>query len=148
MYLFNDAICLFAGKSQPRTSVGNHALPGPLEITGTLQTISEKDHESVTALLGAWGELLLHDLASTGNLKSQDCCSDEAAKHGECYGKVGHGQCRDYMRTLPALESDECEFSKTERTFGYIETDGVFSFSLPSANESCFFFFGRFSGLW
>lgn len=115
MFRVNYAKLFFSsstGKTQPRTSVGTHALPSPLDITDTLQSIPERDHESVTALLGAWGELLLHDLASTGNLRSQDCCSDEAKRHGECYGKVGHGQCRDYMRTLPALQPEECEFSK------------------------------------
>ncbi|EFA09156.2 hypothetical protein TcasGA2_TC005493 [Tribolium castaneum] len=97
------------GRSQPRQSVTTHALPSPLDVAVTLQTVPATPHESVTALLGAWSELLLHDLASTGNLKSQDCCSD-GRKHGECYGRVGHGQCREYMRTLPAIDMDDCDF--------------------------------------
>ncbi|CAH0563572.1 unnamed protein product [Brassicogethes aeneus] len=99
------------GKTQPRQSNSNHALPSPLDVASTLQTIPSRNHESVTALLGAWSELLLHDLASTGNLKSQDCCSDEAKTHGECYGKLSNGQCREYMRTLPAVDSDSCKFN-------------------------------------
>ncbi|CAH1108455.1 unnamed protein product [Psylliodes chrysocephalus] len=97
-------------KSQPKQSVSSHSLPSPLDVAATLQNNPATKHESVTALLGAWTELLLHDLASTGNMKSQDCCSDNAKKHGECYGKLGNGQCREYMRTLPAVDMDTCEF--------------------------------------
>lgn len=96
----------------PRQSGTTHALPSPLDVAATLQNIPSKKHESVTALLGAWSELLLHDLASTGNLKSQDCCSEDARNHGECYGRVGHGQCREYMRTLPAVDMDDCAFGR------------------------------------
>ncbi|XP_072375481.1 chorion peroxidase-like, partial [Diabrotica undecimpunctata] len=97
-------------KSQPKQSVTSHSLPSPIDVASTLQSNPATKHESVTALLGAWTELLLHDLASTGNMKSQDCCSDNAKKHGECYGKLGNGQCREYMRTLPAVDMDTCEF--------------------------------------
>ena len=103
-----------------------HALPSPLEAAATLQTVPAAPHESVTALLGAWGELLLHDLASTGNLRSQDCCSDDGMSHGECYGRVGHGQCREYMRTLPAVDMDDCgfgEFCNQEKLETQMATD-------------------------
>lgn len=100
------------GISKPRESTHNHHLPSAQDVASTLQNIPAEKHESVTALLGAWSELLLHDLASTGNLKSQDCCSDDAKKHAECFGKLGNGQCREYMRTLPAVDMDSCNFSK------------------------------------
>lgn len=104
----------FVGKSLPRQSINsNHALPSPLDVASTLQTIPPKKHESITSLLGAWSELILHDLASTGNLKSQDCCSEDGViNHSECYGRLGNGQCRDYMRTLPAVANRNCPFGK------------------------------------
>lgn len=81
-------------------------------MASTLQNVPASVHESVTSLLGAWSEVVLHDLAGTGNLKGQDCCSDEAYQHGECYGRLGHGQCKEYMRTLPAVDMDDCSFGK------------------------------------
>lgn len=101
----------FAGKSQPRQSSGTHALPSALEIAHAFRNVPEKAHESVTALLGAWSELLLHDLASTGNLKSQKCCSQDST-HGECYGRIGSNHCLEYMRSIPTTENDECHFGK------------------------------------
>ncbi|KAL1488619.1 hypothetical protein ABEB36_014422 [Hypothenemus hampei] len=97
------------GKFQPRSSSLSKPLPNPLDVAATLQTIPSHSHESVTALLGAWSELLLHDLAMTGNLKSYDCCSDNS-NHPECYGRLGNGQCKDYMRTLPSMDIDHCNF--------------------------------------
>ncbi|CAH1129175.1 unnamed protein product [Ceutorhynchus assimilis] len=98
------------GISAPKESVSDSPLRSPLDISVSLQNIATHAHESVTALLGAWSELLLHDLASTGNLKSQSCCDDGKKNHGECYGKLPNGECREYMRTLPAVEMDNCDF--------------------------------------
>ncbi|XP_050297990.1 uncharacterized protein LOC126737238 [Anthonomus grandis grandis] len=99
------------GKSQPRTSSlsTSEPLPNPLEVASTLQSIPSEVHDSVTSLLGAWSEVLLHDLAMTGNLKSEECCSDNSS-HPECYAKLGNGQCKDYMRTLPSVDLDQCSF--------------------------------------
>ncbi|KAF5284358.1 hypothetical protein FQR65_LT13575 [Abscondita terminalis] len=97
------------GISQPRKSIGNHALPTPIEIAKAMQKHEKGSHESVTALLGAWGELLLHDLASTGNLDRSICCTDEPVKHGECYGEIGHGSCMEFMRSVPT-QNPECTF--------------------------------------
>ncbi|XP_050297989.1 peroxidasin homolog isoform X2 [Anthonomus grandis grandis] len=98
------------GKTEPRRSSSGYPLPNPVELSRTLQNIPSKSHESVTALLGAWSELLLHDLASTGNLKSLDCCKRDRKNHGECFGDLGDGECREYMRTLPSVDVDACEF--------------------------------------
>ncbi|XP_074027554.1 uncharacterized protein isoform X2 [Leptinotarsa decemlineata] len=117
------------GKSQPKQSVSSHSLPSPIDIASTLQNNPATKHESVTALLGAWSELLLHDLANTGNLKSQDCCSENAKKHGECYGKLGHGQCREYMRTLPAVDMDSCKFENREQmnlATSYLDASAIY----------------------
>ncbi|KAJ8969968.1 hypothetical protein NQ317_008531 [Molorchus minor] len=99
------------GVSRPRQSVTTHTLPSPLDVASTLQTNPATAHDSVTALLGAWSELLLHDLASTGNLRSQDCCSENAKNNKECYGMVGNGQCLEYMRSLPSVDMDTCNFA-------------------------------------
>lgn len=101
-----------AGKSKPKESANTRPLPSPLDVASALQNNPASQHESVTALLGAWSELLLNDLSNTGNLKSQDCCSENARNNEECYGMVGHGQCREYMRTLPAVDMDVCSFGK------------------------------------
>ncbi|XP_066153356.1 uncharacterized protein [Euwallacea fornicatus] len=98
------------GKSSPRQSGTSQRLPNPLEVSAILQSIPAQSHESVTSLLGAWSELLLHDLAMTGNLKNQDCCSDNAPAHPECYAKLGNGECKEYMRTLPSMDVDQCSF--------------------------------------
>lgn len=80
---------------------------------------AEKHHESVTALLGAWSELLLHDMASTGNMRSYDCCEDNA-NHGECFGRLGNGECQEYMRSLPAVDVDDCKFSEYTTTVSHV----------------------------
>ncbi|KAL1488622.1 hypothetical protein ABEB36_014425 [Hypothenemus hampei] len=96
------------GKSLPRESASSYLLPSPFTISFALRTIPAKNHESVTALLGAWSELLLHDMVGTGNLKSQNCCTGKA--HIECYGKLTDGKCKEYMRSLPAVEANQCHF--------------------------------------
>ncbi|KAL3272932.1 hypothetical protein HHI36_014391 [Cryptolaemus montrouzieri] len=99
------------GISQPRQSATNHALPSVMDVARSIQIMQIQNHESVTALLGAWGELLLHDLAGTGNLKVAHCCGKSNLEdHPECYGRIGVDQCREYMRTLPTMEMDECSF--------------------------------------
>ncbi|XP_066250383.1 uncharacterized protein [Euwallacea similis] len=98
------------GRSQPRQSFTSKPLPSPSEISSILQTIPARNHESVTALFGAWGELLLHDLASTGGLKTQSCCEVQEKAHGECYGELSDGTCMEYMRSLPAMDTDSCKF--------------------------------------
>ncbi|XP_018331432.1 uncharacterized protein LOC108741220 [Agrilus planipennis] len=97
------------GFSQPRLSVKNRPLPGPLDVADSLKSKPIVPHESVTALVGAWSELLLHDLASIGNLRNQECCKSKSI-HPECYGWLGNGQCSEYMRSLPAMDMDDCEF--------------------------------------
>ncbi|XP_076275092.1 uncharacterized protein LOC143206037 [Rhynchophorus ferrugineus] len=96
------------GKFSPRQF--STELPSPILVSSTLQSIPPKSHEYVTSLLGAWAELLLHDLAMTGSLKNQDCCSDSSKRHPECYGQLGDGQCKEYMRTLPSIDLDQCKF--------------------------------------
>lgn len=98
------------GKSQPRRSVSSNPLPSPADVASVLQSIPARNHESVTALLGSWAELLLHDLASTGGLKTHNCCKSQTKVHGECYGKLGNGKCLEYMRSLPAVDTGSCNF--------------------------------------
>lgn len=98
------------GISKPRHSITNHALPSALDVARSIQNTQIENHESVTALLGAWGEFLLHDLAGTGNLKVSRCCDKSKDQHPECYGKISAEQCREYMRTLPTLEMENCNF--------------------------------------
>lgn len=97
-------------KETPRESVSGHALPNVLQVAKAFQQQEpQHDHESVTALLGAWSEFLLHDLASTGNLKSLDCCENNA-QHAECFGRLGNDDCMEYMRTLPSIPKEQCVF--------------------------------------
>ncbi|KAB0798263.1 hypothetical protein PPYR_09256 [Photinus pyralis] len=94
------------GISKPR-----QGLPSSLDVADAMQKQAKGHHESVTALLAAWGELLLHDLASTGNLDRGVCCSNNInVKHGECYGDIGREQCMEFMRSLPAKDVDSCTF--------------------------------------
>lgn len=105
-------ISIFLGISQPRQSVSNHVLPSVSDVARSIQNSQIQNHESVTALLGAWGEFLLHDLAGTGNLKVYQCCGQNVDEHSECYGKISSEQCKEYMRTLPSMEMDECNFGE------------------------------------
>ncbi|KAF7278210.1 hypothetical protein GWI33_008704 [Rhynchophorus ferrugineus] len=99
------------GKSQPKSSFTTFPLPTPQDVAVALQRIPARTHDSVTALLGAWGELLLHDLASTGNLKGRDCCKDKGKRNQECYPLIQNGNCIEYMRTLPSMDKENCQFA-------------------------------------
>lgn len=79
----------------------------------TLHEQPSVQHESVTALLGAWSEFILHDLASTGNMRSLDCCASKT-NLGECLGDIGGGVCKEYMRSLPAVDMDDCLFGNNK----------------------------------
>ncbi|XP_028142829.2 uncharacterized protein LOC114336668 [Diabrotica virgifera virgifera] len=99
------------GKLLPKKSSKNSDLPSPVNIAAMIQKETISKHDSVTALLGAWSELLLHDLASTGNVRSQYCCGNNSQVHQECYGNIGEKNCKEYMRTLPAIDDDNCTFA-------------------------------------
>lgn len=109
VYLTIIYVHIFEGKSKPRQT--DKPLPTPVDVTNALKYQNEKAHESATALLGAWSELLLHDLASTGNLKNPDCCTSDS-DHDECYGHISSEECKDYMRSIPVLDEDSCTFGK------------------------------------
>nr|XP_022916804.1 uncharacterized protein LOC111426494 [Onthophagus taurus] len=98
------------GVSKPRVSsiFDSSPLPSAEEVSYILRQSFSKQHESVTALLGAWSELLLHDLASTGNLRSIDCCSSK--KHEECFTMTG-SSCQEYVRSLPTIDDCTATFS-------------------------------------
>ncbi|XP_030764451.1 uncharacterized protein LOC115888752 [Sitophilus oryzae] len=99
------------GKSLPRESFDSIPLPTSVDVAKEIQKIPAKAHDSLTALLGAWSELLLHDLASTGNLKSKDCCKGTARFNQECYPLVQKGSCKEYLRTLPSMDMEKCNFA-------------------------------------
>lgn len=120
-------IISITGISRPRVSVGTHSLASPLDIAATLQTIPERKHESVTALVGAWSELLLNDLVSVGSMPPVDCCSESAEQHPECYGRLGNGQCKVYMRSLPTSDPESCNFGKL-RVFVAFHLDAKYLF--------------------
>ncbi|CAH1185902.1 unnamed protein product [Phyllotreta striolata] len=98
------------GSSLPRESPTAHKLPNPSEVASAFQEHPAGNHESVTALLGSWGEFLLNDLVSTGNMKSRNCCGEKRGAHRECYVKFDGEKCLEYMRTLPAVDDTTCVF--------------------------------------
>ncbi|XP_017785026.1 PREDICTED: uncharacterized protein LOC108568445 [Nicrophorus vespilloides] len=98
------------GKSKPKLE----NLPSSEEVTRVFKANSDKkSHDSITALLGAWSELLLHDLASTGNLRSGNCCGQ--SPHPECLGKLNEKTCKEYMRSLPAIDKNLCAFEHRDQ---------------------------------
>lgn len=103
---------MVAGKSIPKLSVDTQELPNALDVSSILQQVPSRKHESVTALLGAWSELLYHDLVRPANFKNRQCCKRDAITHQECYRLQKDDRCWEYMRSLPAIEVDSCEFSK------------------------------------
>lgn len=57
--------CLFSGVSQPLSAP---RLPEPmLAVHAAAQLTEPADHDYVTSLLAAWGQLLMDDLIATAN---------------------------------------------------------------------------------
>ncbi|XP_068084351.1 uncharacterized protein [Anabrus simplex] len=101
------------GVSSPRQSVVPQPLPSPQTVARSIQSSSSQSqaHEHVTSLVGIWGEMLLHDIASTLNPDTVQCCN---RAHPECTPLLDQGVCRELMRSLPSITED-CHFDHREQ---------------------------------
>lgn len=124
------------GRSQPRTSVGSHALPPPETIVETLQqSIDETTpHPHITAMLPAWGQLLSYDLIQITSLSNSiKCCKNAkqfstADELDQCYVRAGE-HCREYKRSVPSHDPENCEFKYRDQmnvASGFIDGSGLY----------------------
>lgn len=126
------------GRSQPRTSVGSHALPPPEEIVAKLQQSVDEtlQHPHITAMLPAWGQLLSYDLikitASSSDIK---CCKNttkssvsSSEEINQCYVRSGQ-HCIEYKRSSASHEVDSCDFkyrNQMNSASGFIDGSSIY----------------------
>lgn len=105
------------GRSQPRTSIGSHALPAAEQIVEQLQRSVDDSqlHPHITAMVPAWGQLIAYDVAEFSPLTGKlQCCKNNGRRStveevDQCY--VRHGaNCTEYKRSVPSSEQGSCEF--------------------------------------
>lgn len=124
------------GRTQPRTSVGSHALPVADYVVDELQNSIDENllHPHITAMVPAWGQLIAYDLAEfsplTGNLQ---CCKNDG-KHttieeiDQCYVRSG-STCLEYKRSVPSSEIGECNFKYRNQmnvASGFVDGSSLF----------------------
>lgn len=122
-------------RSKPRTSIGTHVLPSPDYIIQKLQKSINKDatHPHVTAMLPAWGQLLAYDLIQIVTPHSTNkCCNNNSRNTNEelvqCYVRGGE-DCKEYMRSIPSHEINNCKFEHREQmngASGFIDGSGLY----------------------
>lgn len=123
------------GRSQPRSSVGSHALPAPDVVVQTLQAgiDARVAHPHITAMLPSWGQLLSYDLVQITAPSTQlKCCPTAATTSSEkidqCYVRAGAG-CKEYKRSVPSHEAGSCEFSERNQmnaASGFVDGSGLY----------------------
>lgn len=127
------------GRSQPRSSVGSHALPAPDTVVQTLQSgiNARTSHPHITAMLPSWGQLLSYDLVqiTAPPTHGQKCCQRAAAanaastdKVDQCFVRAGE-ECKEYRRSVPSHEAGTCEFSERNQmnaASGFIDGSGLY----------------------
>lgn len=128
------------GISQPRSSIGSHALPAPDDIVTVLQqNVDDKLlHPHITAMLPSWGQLLTYDLVQTTYPHSKvKCCKNDSSQYNykssieevdQCYVRSGR-YCKEYKRSVPSHEIGSCEFyhrNQMNTASGYIDGSGLY----------------------
>lgn len=128
-------------RSQPRSSLGSHALPVPDSVVKTLQAgiDARTTHPHITAMLPSWGQLLAYDLVQITAPGTQlKCCrgansgAGSQAPSGEtldqCYVRSGE-ECKEYKRSVPSHEAGSCEFNERNQmnaASGFIDGSGLY----------------------
>lgn len=126
------------GRSQPRTSVGSHALPPPEDIVGKLQqSVDETEqHPHITAMLPAWGQLLSYDLVKlTSSAIDIKCCKNATKQSGaspdeisQCYVRSGQ-HCVEYKRSAVSHDLDTCDLkhrNQMNSASGFIDGSSIY----------------------
>ncbi|XP_037051362.1 uncharacterized protein LOC119085170 [Bradysia coprophila] len=123
--------------SQPRSSIGSHALPEPDTIVESLQkTINPKlQHPHITALLPAWGQLLSYDLVQiTSPFSKIKCCKNDTStatsteEIDQCYVRAAP-DCKEYKRSTPSHEVGSCDFNERNQmnaASGFIDGSSLY----------------------
>ncbi|XP_057660218.1 uncharacterized protein LOC130896263 [Diorhabda carinulata] len=126
------------GTSFPINHYPSYLLPDSRYVSSILRKNPKNKHESVTALLAAWSELLLHDLTSTGTLKNPHCC-DKNKKHDECYNSyLNEEDCLEYMRTLPSIDIKHCKFEFRDQmnlATSFLDASSIYGNTLDDMNK-------------
>ncbi|KAF7389163.1 hypothetical protein HZH66_010300 [Vespula vulgaris] len=101
------------GIGSPRQSLSSHSLPSATETVEGIRSSLKfgEPHEALTSFAGVWSELILQDIASTIHVDrdGRRCCSVKD-RHPECYEINDQEGCIGYMRSVPTMSIDECEF--------------------------------------
>lgn len=128
------------GISQPRSSIGSHALPEPDDIVQILQENDNNKlfHPHITAMLPSWGQLLTYDLVQTTYPQSKvKCCKNGHSQQSyktsteeidQCYVRSGP-HCKEYKRSVPSHEISKCAFSyrnQMNTASGYIDGSSLY----------------------
>lgn len=104
------------GRSQPRTSIGSHALPSAENVVDEMQKTVDSSvlHPHITAMVPAWGQLLAYDMAEFSSLSgSLKCCKNNGKyltteEIEQCYVRAGPN-CMEYKRSVPSVEQGQCD---------------------------------------
>lgn len=123
-------------RSQPRSSIGSHALPSPDTVVEVLQhgIDARQPHPHITAMLPSWGQLLSYDLVQiTSPFSNINCCHNESSvtsteEIDQCYVRSGD-QCKEYKRSVPSHEIGTCAFHERNQmnaASGFIDGSGLY----------------------
>lgn len=104
------------GRTQPRTSIGSHALPAAEMVVNEMQKTVDSSilHPHITAMVPAWGQLLAYDMAEFSPLSgSLKCCKNNGKyltteEIEQCYVRSGPN-CKEYKRSVPSVEQGQCD---------------------------------------
>lgn len=125
-------------RSQPRSSVGSHALPEPDAVVAGLQHGIDADrlHPHITAMLPSWGQMLSYDLVQiTSPFSKITCCRNDSTapitsseEIDQCYVRSG-AECKEYKRSVPSHEIGSCAFTHRNQmnaASGFIDASGLY----------------------
>ena len=127
------------GRTQPRSSVGSHALPSPDTIVESLQETVDvtREHPHITAMLPAWGQMLSYDIVQiTSPFSKIKCCKNNSSAAAvtsteeidQCYVRTDE-KCKEYKRSIPSHDIDTCEFTyrnQMNAASGHIDGSGLY----------------------
>lgn len=141
------------GRSQPRTSIGSHALPAADVVIDELQKSVDDSlqHPHITAMVPAWGQLLAYDLFEYSPLSGSLKCCKNNGKHttteeiDQCYVRSGPN-CREYKRTVPSVEQGLCEAkfrNQMNIASGFVDGSGLYGSTEKEINSLRLFRSGK-----
>lgn len=141
------------GRSQPRTSVGSHALPAADVIVDEMQKSVDSSvlHPHITAMVPAWGQLLAYDMAEFSPLTANMKCCKNNGKHStteeieQCYVRSG-ADCKEYKRSVPSVEQGDCQIKHRNQmnlASGFVDGSSLYGTTEKELNSLRLFRSGK-----